>query len=718
MIKSVRWVTIGAIFLLPLLPFVVVNGFFFPFITGKNFAFRILVEIAFAGWILLALADAKYRPRFSWTAVLFGVFVLWMAIADAIGMNPAKAFWSNFERMDGWVTLIHLFMLFLVMSSICRVDALWRKWWLTFLGVAALVCVYGLFQVSGVFAIHQGGVRLDATFGNSDYLAVYMLFAIAVSIWQAFEAKQAWLKYLLVLLTVFEIVILFLTATRGAILGFIGAVIFGALLWAIESGKKGRRSAIAVLLVLIVLAGGFFMVRTTPFVQHDPTLGRLATISLKDAETHARLSIWYMAVEGFVQKPIAGWGQEGFNYVFNKYYDPALYGQEPWFDRAHNMYLDWLLAGGAPALLLFLGFMASAALALYRSTVSRPERLLLLSALAAYAFQGFFVFDNLFSYIPLVVILAMAHSLSSRPIARLENAAVLPEADLGMIGLPIAGVVLVLVLWMVNVPSLRAAADLIAAITPGSDPTQNIAAFKQAYGDGSFADQEITEQLTTFAETSIGNQSIPVADRQAIFTYAAQQTQALVNRVPNDARIRLQFALLLRAGNDFPDALTQIHAAEQLSPKKQSLLIEEGLEDWESGNTAAAHAAFDKAYSLAPDATDLATYAAVGDIITGQPAVGKALLMKVFGTTIVDNEALMLAYYQTKDFPDLIALWQMRVVNQHHSASAEFGLVSAFASAGHYAEARAEIQTAVNEHPEVAQQGATLLTELNKLSPK
>ena len=64
-----------------------------------------------------------------------------------------------------------------------------------------------------------------------------------------------------------------------------------------------------------------------------------------------------MAIKGFIEKPILGWGQEGFNFVFNKYYDPRMYTQEPWFDRAHNTYLDWLIVGGALGLLSYLAII-------------------------------------------------------------------------------------------------------------------------------------------------------------------------------------------------------------------------------------------------------------------------------------------------------------------------------------------------------------------------
>src|SRR5271154_5432594 len=98
-----RWVALGALFLIPFAPLVVVNGYFFPFITGKAFYLRILIELVVAAWAVLALLDKRYRPRFSWIGVFVICFVVWMFIADLFAVNAMKAFWSNFERMEGWV---------------------------------------------------------------------------------------------------------------------------------------------------------------------------------------------------------------------------------------------------------------------------------------------------------------------------------------------------------------------------------------------------------------------------------------------------------------------------------------------------------------------------------------------------------------------------------------------------------------------------------------
>src|SRR3989344_8753242 len=94
--QTARWLALGALFLLPLAPLMVADTFFFPFITGKAFYLRIVIEIAVVAWVVLALLDKEYRPRVSMIGVAAVGFVLWMFVADAFAINAAKAFWSNF----------------------------------------------------------------------------------------------------------------------------------------------------------------------------------------------------------------------------------------------------------------------------------------------------------------------------------------------------------------------------------------------------------------------------------------------------------------------------------------------------------------------------------------------------------------------------------------------------------------------------------------------
>src|SRR3989344_8693192 len=144
-----RWVALGALFLVPLTPLIVADGFFFPFITGKAFFFRVVVEVAVCAWLVLAALDKEYRPRFSWIGAAVVAFVVWMFIADLFAVNVPKAFWSNFERMEGWVMLIRLLGFFFSSSCVLRVEKKWRTWFLWSLIVSLYIVGYALLQMSG-----------------------------------------------------------------------------------------------------------------------------------------------------------------------------------------------------------------------------------------------------------------------------------------------------------------------------------------------------------------------------------------------------------------------------------------------------------------------------------------------------------------------------------------------------------------------------------------
>jgi O-antigen ligase/Flp pilus assembly protein TadD len=707
-----RWVALGALFLIPFTPLLVANPYFFPFITGKAFYFRILVEVAVSAWVVLALLDKEYRPRFSWIGAAVAAFVVWMFIADAFAPNAAKAFWSNFERMEGWVLLIHLFGFFVAAGACLRAEKKWRAWFLTSLGVSIIISGYALLQIAGSFAIHQGSSRIDATLGNSAYLAIYFLFNVCIAFWLALTEKYTWLKWSLIALALLEMVLLLYTETRGTVLGLVGGLAIAALLTALTAGKRVRGIAMLSLAGIVLLVGSFYLARDSAFVQGNHVLQRIATISLADGQT--RFTIWHMAFQGALENPVLGWGQEGFNYVFNKYYDPSLYMQEPWFDRAHNAFIDWLSAGGLPAFLLYLSLFGTTLVLLWRSSeLSRPERIALTAALTGYAIHNLFVFDNLYSYVYFFAILALVDSQVARPIDRFEQAPELGEAEGVSYALPVAGVAAFALIWFVNIPGMTVATRLITAISPSSGGIDtNLALFQDLLAHPAFAGQEVREQLVSFAASVARSSQATDLQKQQILTLAASEMQKQVAAYPLDARERLQLSYVYRAGGAGAEALKEIKAASLLSPRKESIWVEIGATEWDLGNLPAARDAFIKAYELGPQFPELAAYAAAGYIATGDVATGDKILLDVFGTTTVDNDILAVAYYRTENWPRLIALWKMRAEKPEAAVSTWFSLAAAYYAAGDAASAISTVKKAVVLYPSAADAGAAAIKQI------
>ena len=313
-----RWGALSALFVALFVPFIVaVGGFwpnlFFPYITGKNFAFRILVEFALLCYVLLAMREPKYRPRASnimWAVVAFAV---WMAVATFFSVDPIKSFWSNFERMEGYVGLLHLFAWFVVAGAMLSADKLWNAFLNTSIFAASVQGGWALMQVMGYATIStQSGARADTTFGNATYLAVYLLINFFLTLYMLARTKDSrnkpTLQTLYSIALVLQLFGIFFTETRGAILGLgVGIIVAALYLLFFERGKESRilrHIALCSLTAVVVFSGLIYAVRDTAFVKEVPALRRLASISLTETTVTSRLRyIWPMAVQGALERP-------------------------------------------------------------------------------------------------------------------------------------------------------------------------------------------------------------------------------------------------------------------------------------------------------------------------------------------------------------------------------------------------------------------------------
>jgi O-antigen ligase len=305
--------------------------------------------------------------------------------------------------MEGYITTLHLFAYFLAASSVLITETLWKRFFEWSIWTSLAMSLYGLLQLSGKVIINQGGVRLDAKFGNATYFAIYLIFNIFFALILIYRDKKAWKTVVYGLIAILHFIMLYYTATRGAMLGLLGGLFLSSLLVAIwnREDKKMRIAGISIVSALILLVLVFIGVKNTNFVKNSPVLSRFASISIDDTKTQARAYIWPMAWKGFKEHPILGRGQENFNYVFNANYDPRMYSQEQWFDHTHNIVLDWLIAGGILGLLAYLSLYFSAIYLLWKksSDMTFVEKSLFTGLGAAYFFHNLFVFDNIMSSI-------------------------------------------------------------------------------------------------------------------------------------------------------------------------------------------------------------------------------------------------------------------------------------------------------------------------------
>ena len=718
--RSILFTTIGLLFAVLFVPFIVANNLFFPFITGKNFTFRIIVEIAALLWVVLMLRDSQYFPKLSWLNISVFSFVVIVGVADLFGSNPIKSFLSNFERMEGWITLVHLLLYFLMAATIFKKWLIWERFFQVSVGVSVIVSILGFMQLVGPNSI----ARIDGGFGNPTYLAVYMLFhvfitAILLSRW--LKRKYfglAWFQdpviYIYLLAIVLQTAALFFTATRGSILGLIGGMIVAAILVAITERKSLvlRKISISILAVIVVIVGIFLLARNTDFVKKNDVLSRFSSISVSDNTTKARLMIWNMAWQGTTADSkhfLLGYGQEGFNYVFAKYYNPGMYAQEQWFDRSHDVVFDWLTQAGVLGLAAYLSMFVMTLYVLWRkSNFSSLEKSLITGLLLGYFFHNIFVFDNIVSYIMFFSVMAFVGAVANEPVEEPKDKHNKIQETVGkesIESMQYAGVILaiaafIFVAYQYDYKPIAANRALINALTKTQIPAANggqpqivytganAQSFKDAIAFKTIGLYETREQLMEAAQRSLGDGSEDSV-KQSLVSLAVSEINNQLQETPNDVRYYVLGGSFYQSIGDYNSAQKLLLQAQKFSPKKQSLLFLLGSNYFALKQYTEALTTLKQAYELDTTFDEAKAMYGLVALYVGQDKLTQSL----FATTspIMDPRFLQ-AYKVTKHYDLMLQYLENSVSKNPIDIQAQLSLADGYVIVGSVTKAVAVLQ--------------------------
>ncbi len=717
--KILKNVVLLLIFIIPFIPLVVCSSLFFPYIVGKNTLFRILIELSVGGWAILALFEEKYRPKFSW--ILGGVLTLVgvMFFADLFGENPLKSFWSNYERMEGWVTLLHLLGYFIVLIGMLRSQKLWRRFFNISLLVSVWISLYGIFQLLGWATAIQGTSRLDTTFGNASYLAIYVVIHIFLALfWWTKEYNwkglMGWFYGSTILLNIF---ILYHTATRGAILGFIGAILLISLLVALfeKENKKLKKICGGLLLTTLLFVSSFIIFKDVSFIRNSQVLNRFASISLQEQTTKSRFMIWNMAWQGVKEKPILGWGQESFNYIFNQNYNPKMYGQEEWFDRTHNVFMDWLIVGGFLGLLAYLSLFAGILYYLWSKQnggeFSVLEKSIFTGLLAGYFVHNLFVFDNLTSYIFFFAILAFVHS--SIKFEENERDCILDKIDednKNKIIVPIIIVTIIFLGYFFNTKGVLANRSLLLAISPHPEGlSENLKYFEKALSYNSYANQEIREQLMLFTVNIEGINKDKNLQND-FFELAQGEIMKEIERDPKNTRNRVLAGSFFDSLGIYEQGLAQLEKARELSPNKQSIYFAMGMAYINLREYSLALDLLKTAYELEPKYNKARELYALSALYAGR----NELANKLLGEEIPADINFLNIYRNTKQFDKMILIAE-KMAEQNSSDPQSFvTLAAAYYEVGRNTDAIAQLEKAIELDSNFKEQGEEFIQAIRE----
>ncbi len=658
-------------------------GLYFPFITGKNLLFRILVEIAFAGWIILALHDAKYRIKIkkSPLTIAFAIFMAVLLVADIFGVDTQKSIWSNFERMEGFVGHIHFFAYFVVLTAMISTAGEWKNMLKAFVvaNVAVLVYAYGqLFGASGYifsekfpamaswfaarFPIHMSENRLDATIGNSAYFAIFCLFSACIAglLWsQTKTPKKAWWYPTLIVL---NLIALFYSGTRGTMIGLVGGIVVALGLIAWHERGHARKVFVATLVAMIIAIGSIFAFKNSNFVQSSPTLARLAHISISDGTTSSRIYIWKLSYSAWLERPIIGYGQDNFSYVFaRKYNAEKFWGLEAWYDRSHDVFFDWLIADGIVGLVSYLSLYVVALWLMWRKKNDMPmrERAIITGTLAGYFVHNIFVFDNLTSYILFFALLAYIVVRTQGDNDVHHGNALVKDDNLKFLWMPIVGIVLVGTLyyvnyrpWLVNTLLIRGmSANQLLQTMPFVDVVKlQQESFTKAIALNTLGSQETREQFLQMAvrltQVKIPD-ATPQKDKQVIVNTVSSFVQAAKDDVTasfpankEDVRMLSVYGMFYNGINDPASGEQMLTLAHTLAPTKQLISFDLIRSYLLEKKYPQAYALGRETYDLAPKYPDAKKWYLMTAVYANAYKEARAYIISNGGTVPFDADVL------------------------------------------------------------------------------
>lgn len=692
-----------------LTPLVYIPQTIFPAVFGKIIYFQIVIELALPFYLYLIFFHKEFRPKFKGLSAIIFLFFGVLFLSSLLGADWLRSFWGYDERMRGLFTLLHFLFFYLFVIAAFRTEKDKKNLLLFFMAAGIAAACFGVAErinpalnLDKTTVKSSEGHRIMSTTGNSIFLAGYMLFVSFLSLYYflAYRDRSRWMALGAGFLGVINVMF---TGTRGAFLGLAaGALVYLIILFFI-SGKKykiifGSVAAIIVLFVSLTFVANIKTLKKNRYWDFD----RLTSISLSDASSRDRLLLWKTALVAFREHPILGWGMENFHYAFDRNYNPELLQSgvsQTFADRAHNLFLDWLVMAGIPGLFLYLAIWLAIAKKIFKKENFSKANLALFALAVAFSVHSLFAIEDPTVNTAMFFFFAFC-SLIFWPDNRAAEAGNGKKIYFPL--LLIGGLVLI---YFYNIKPLQAGTAYVEFKNAGNAQEKKQAAEKMLAIATPYADNfRFRFANATFFDA--GTKIDPVYAGWAMDTAIEEMGKVLVRHPADFSYFHTLGNLYLREGSMKSDAGLLNRAIEfykkalALSPRRQATMFQLATTYLLAGR--------------AGDAVDLLKQAVSSGEALGQPHWRLAVALfadgqkeeayKEFKNSIkigffdtIDNELKQAASLcvEFKDYACTASVYEVLTARNPNNADLYAQLAAAYAAAGRYEDAKNAVLKAV-----------------------
>lgn len=575
-------------FLTPLI--VVPSLFIFPYIVPKVVFFRSVILLALGVTLVLYLYGLKSKNNsknklFTPISVSLILFLLSLTISTFFGFDWYRSLWDTQERMLGLSTLIFYFVFFFVIKYIFNSWKEWSDAFIVFGGVGIIVSVIGIIQKINLnFLFNRGAVRVVSTLGNPIYLGGLGLFLLFVGLLFFFKEK-GWVKWYFAAISLFGFVSVIISGTRGTLLGMLAGFTFILVFYIIlKQGQQKTRNILLGILIFGSVAGVcLFVFKDSSIIKSVAVVDRIAHTSPFEGSARTRIMAWGVAVEGWKENPLIGWGPNNYYYAFNKYYNPKFLEHgfgETWFDNAHSVLFNTLATQGVFGLLSYLLIFGASGFSLWKVYKRNEEEVFIFlfgsGFLVAHFVHNTFAFENITSYIYFFFVLGFLDFLFSNDKKETKYYNV-PKL---VIALFVLLVITGIFFLNVNVAGANIIEFKSRKFMSVGDSKNSLQMFNKTFKWKSPYQYEISWDYSMDILYIIPNiYSYDQVLARKFFDLAITNMEKIMEHSPNDVRSILAYMDLMRSGGivlfDIPGAQEDVKAklelAEELSPGRQQI---------------------------------------------------------------------------------------------------------------------------------------------------
>ena len=379
------------------------------------------------------------------------IFISVLTISSIFGINFYRSFWGTGVRGEGLVTYFHLFLFFIILTSVFYK----KKDWLQLLKITVLVSFFVsisiIFQKLGVISLSAAdslSSRPSGVLGNPDFVPGYLIFGTFLALFLSLLEKS-WQKRAFWAIAFFlNIFALLLTKTRGGWIGFFCAFTFLLVSFLVFYRKRfpNLKKIILLTILFILIFALVVLFNQDKFgVEENSYFNRYLSIFKSSDSLKLRLISWQTGFSAFTEKPLLGWGVESYNFIYDKFFKIDYFSTlsvTGGFDRAHNKIFNLLAENGILGLLSYLSIFFLVFYYLFKYKLRGISRAFLqnkpninsfipfvfASLFIGYFIQNLFLFDTLSSYISFFLILGFLNKFSSE----LPGSEIIPKKEDGL----------------------------------------------------------------------------------------------------------------------------------------------------------------------------------------------------------------------------------------------------------------------------------------------